>query len=230
MADPSFDVVSKVDRQEVDNALNQAAKELSQRFDFRGTKASIAWAGEEAVALQADTEERVAAPGGLQGEADQAQHLAEGPGRRRAAGVGQDLQDLGARSSRASSSEAKKIAKLIRDEGPRASRRRSRATSCGSAARRGTTCRRCSAAAGADLDLPLQFDNYRSSRPARASADRTGGRGRRVRLGAPGALVSTVGVPAFGGRGRRRRSGCHRSRRCARRRPAPGDAGPCPAS
>ena len=37
MADPSFDVVSKVDRQEVDNALNQAAKELAQRFDFRGT-------------------------------------------------------------------------------------------------------------------------------------------------------------------------------------------------
>ena len=40
MADSSFDVVSKVDRQEVDNALNQAAKELGQRFDFRGTNAS----------------------------------------------------------------------------------------------------------------------------------------------------------------------------------------------
>ena len=50
MADPSFDVVSKVDRQEVDNALNQAAKELSQRFDFRGTNTSVSWAGEEAVA------------------------------------------------------------------------------------------------------------------------------------------------------------------------------------
>jgi uncharacterized protein YajQ (UPF0234 family) len=51
MADPSFDVVSKVDRQEVDNALNQAAKELSQRFDFRGTGTSIAWAGEERVTI-----------------------------------------------------------------------------------------------------------------------------------------------------------------------------------
>ena len=61
MADSSFDVVSKVDRQEVDNALNQAAKELSQRFDFRGTNASIAWAGEEGVTLSADTEERVTA-------------------------------------------------------------------------------------------------------------------------------------------------------------------------
>jgi len=60
-AESSFDIVSKVDRQEVDNALNQAAKELAQRFDFRGTNASIAWAGEAGVTLQADTEERVAA-------------------------------------------------------------------------------------------------------------------------------------------------------------------------
>jgi len=61
MADASFDVVSKVDRQEVDNALNQTGKELSQRFDFRGTNATIEWAGEAGVTLQADTEERVAA-------------------------------------------------------------------------------------------------------------------------------------------------------------------------
>ncbi|HEX6074799.1 MAG TPA: DUF520 family protein, partial [Micromonosporaceae bacterium] len=60
MANPSFDIVSEVDRQEVDNALNQAAKELSQRFDFRGTGASIAWSG-DAVALQAETEDRVRA-------------------------------------------------------------------------------------------------------------------------------------------------------------------------
>ena len=53
MADASFDVVSKVDRQEIDNALNQAGKELSQRFDFRGTNASISWAGEQGVSLQA---------------------------------------------------------------------------------------------------------------------------------------------------------------------------------
>jgi cyclic-di-GMP-binding protein len=61
MADASFDVVSKVNRQEVDNALKQAAKELSQRFDFRGTHASIEWSGDETVALAADTEERLKA-------------------------------------------------------------------------------------------------------------------------------------------------------------------------
>jgi uncharacterized protein YajQ (UPF0234 family) len=60
-SESSFDVVSKVDRQEVDNALQQCAKELSQRFDFRGTGAAIAWTGELAVELQASTEDRVKA-------------------------------------------------------------------------------------------------------------------------------------------------------------------------
>jgi uncharacterized protein YajQ (UPF0234 family) len=60
-ANPSFDIVSKVDRQEIDNALRQTEKELSTRFDFRGTGAGISWAGEEAVSLQAETEDRVKA-------------------------------------------------------------------------------------------------------------------------------------------------------------------------
>lgn len=38
---PSFDVTSKVDLQEVDNAVNQARKEVSQRYDFKGSKAAI---------------------------------------------------------------------------------------------------------------------------------------------------------------------------------------------
>jgi cyclic-di-GMP-binding protein len=61
MADPSFDVVSKVDRQEVDNAVKQAAKELSQRFDFRGTGTGIDWSGKEAIAIESQTEERAKA-------------------------------------------------------------------------------------------------------------------------------------------------------------------------
>ena len=35
---PSFDVVSRVDMQEMDNAVNQVKKEISTRFDFRGSK------------------------------------------------------------------------------------------------------------------------------------------------------------------------------------------------
>ena len=61
MADASFDIVSKVDRQELDNAVNQAAKELSTRFDFRGTGAQVSLSGDSAVAIQAETEDRVRA-------------------------------------------------------------------------------------------------------------------------------------------------------------------------
>ena len=61
MANPSFDIVSKVDKQEVDNAVNQTQKDLSTRFDFRGTGAQISRSGEDAVLLTAETEERVRA-------------------------------------------------------------------------------------------------------------------------------------------------------------------------
>lgn len=44
--DCSFDIVSEVDMQEVDNAVNQTIKEINQRFDFRGSKASLSLEGE----------------------------------------------------------------------------------------------------------------------------------------------------------------------------------------
>src|SRR6188474_1305750 len=58
--DSSFDVVSKVDRQEVDNALNQAYKEIEQRYDFKGVGASIEFSG-ESVLMKANSEDRVKA-------------------------------------------------------------------------------------------------------------------------------------------------------------------------
>ena len=44
---PSFDAVSQVDRQEIENALNQARKEISQRYDFKDTKTTIEIEGDE---------------------------------------------------------------------------------------------------------------------------------------------------------------------------------------
>jgi uncharacterized protein YajQ (UPF0234 family) len=38
---PSFDIVSELDKQEIDNALNQARKELATRFDFKGSTAAV---------------------------------------------------------------------------------------------------------------------------------------------------------------------------------------------
>lgn len=51
----SFDVTSGVDLQEVDNAVNQAKKELAQRYDFKGSKSSITFKrGENLIELLAD--------------------------------------------------------------------------------------------------------------------------------------------------------------------------------
>ena len=64
MADSSFDVVSKVDRQEVDNALGQAAKELATRYDFRGSGTVIEWSGSgdaEVIVITSESEEKVKA-------------------------------------------------------------------------------------------------------------------------------------------------------------------------
>ena len=51
---PSFDVVFKVDLQEVDNAINQARKEINQRFDFKGTHNEINLENDSIVILAAD--------------------------------------------------------------------------------------------------------------------------------------------------------------------------------
>jgi len=60
VADSSFDVVVETDRQEVDNALNQAAKEVTQRFDFKDTATTIAWSGED-ILITANSDDRVLA-------------------------------------------------------------------------------------------------------------------------------------------------------------------------
>ncbi|GAA1762320.1 YajQ family cyclic di-GMP-binding protein [Luedemannella helvata] len=117
---PSFDIVSKVDRQEVDNALNQTAKELSQRFDFRGVNATVAWAGEEAVALQADTEERVKAALEVFKEKlikrnISLKSLDAGEPRQSGKGYKIDCKIL----QGIDSDKAKAISKKIRDEGPK---------------------------------------------------------------------------------------------------------------
>ena len=52
--DSSFDIVSKTDMQEVANAIQQAQKELAQRFDFKGSKSEITWSAEELVLVSDD--------------------------------------------------------------------------------------------------------------------------------------------------------------------------------
>ena len=57
---PSFDIVSEIDVQEIDNAINQARKELATRFDFKGSTASIEWNEKESkIELKAEDGSRL---------------------------------------------------------------------------------------------------------------------------------------------------------------------------
>ncbi|MFF1919190.1 YajQ family cyclic di-GMP-binding protein [Streptomyces sp. NPDC058221] len=119
MADSSFDIVSKVERQEVDNALNQAAKEISQRYDFKGTGASISWSGEK-ILMEASGEERVKAILDI----FQSKLIKRGISLKSLdAGEpqlsGKEYKLFATIEEGISQENAKKVAKIIRDEGPK---------------------------------------------------------------------------------------------------------------
>src|SRR3954467_5595002 len=163
MADASFDVVSKADRQEIDNALNQAGKELSQRFDFRGTNATIAWAGEEGVTLQADSEERVKAALDVfkeklirRGISLKALDAGEPQSSRR-------THKVAARIKQGfDSDQARSIAKRIRDEGPKGVQAQIQGDQLRVSAKKKDDLQAViRMLKEADLDVPLQFTNYR---------------------------------------------------------------------
>ena len=121
MADSSFDIVSKVDRQEVDNAVNQAAKEITQRYDFKNVGASVTLAG-DVVTMTANSEERVKAVLDVlqtklirRGVSLRALDLGDGEPKP----SGKEYRLEGSLKEGLSQENAKKITKLIRDEGPK---------------------------------------------------------------------------------------------------------------
>jgi uncharacterized protein YajQ (UPF0234 family) len=60
MADSSFDIVSKIDHMEVDNAFNQASREIDTRFDFKNTDTTLEKSGEK-INIEAGSEEKAKA-------------------------------------------------------------------------------------------------------------------------------------------------------------------------
>ena len=120
MADASFDIVSKVDRQEVDNALGQTAREVATRFDFKGTGATITWAGDHTIEISASADDRANAvldvfKGKLVKRGVSLKVLDPSEPRQ----SGQQSKIAINLKEGISSEDAKKVAKLIRDEGPK---------------------------------------------------------------------------------------------------------------
>ena len=161
-AESSFDVVSKVDRQEVDNALNQAAKEVRQRFDFKNTDASIRWSG-EAVEMEANSEERVKAVL----DVFQSKLIKRGvslksldAGEPRPSGK---LYKITATTEEGISQEnAKKVAKLIRDEGPKGVKAPIQGDELRVSSKSRDDLQQVQAMIKeADYDFAVQFTNYR---------------------------------------------------------------------
>ena len=159
-----MDIVSKVDRQEVDNALNQAVKEVAQRYDFKNIGASIAWSGEKIV-MTANSEERVRAildvlETKLIKRGVSLKHL----------DVPENGPQLSGKEYRLEVSlkeglageNAKKVTKIIREEGPKGVKTQITGDEVRATSKSRDDLQEVQALLkGADLDFAVQFTNYR---------------------------------------------------------------------
>ena len=164
MADSSMDIVSNYDKQEIANAVNAAAKEVANRYDFKNVGAKVELSG-ESISMQANSEERCLAvldvvQTWLVKRKVSLKHLDMPEGGPRLSGKEYKL-DVPLKQG-ISTENAKKINKMIRDEGPKGVKSQiqgdelrvsSKSRDDLQAVQRMLT--------GADLDVALQYTNYR---------------------------------------------------------------------
>ena len=163
MADSSFDIVNKVDRQEVDNALNQAAKELAQRFDFKNTSTTVEWKGEESIEITSSTEERArAALDVLRDKWVKRQLSLKTMKADEPRASGKEYKIAVSLRAGISQEQAKKLAKLIRDEGPKGAKTQVMGDELRVSSKSRDDLQAVqSLVREADLDFATQFVNYR---------------------------------------------------------------------
>ncbi len=161
-SESTFDVVSKIDKQEVANALNQAQKEIAQRYDFKGVGAEVDFSGEK-ILMKANSEDRVKAVldvlqsklvkrGISLKSLDAGEPFASGKEYRIEASMKEGIaQD-----------QAKKINKLIRDEAPKGVKSQIQGDELRvSSKSRDDLQATMALLKGADLEVDLQFINFR---------------------------------------------------------------------
>ncbi|MER5642374.1 YajQ family cyclic di-GMP-binding protein [Kitasatospora sp. NPDC002227] len=162
MADSSFDIVSKVEWQEVDNAINQTSREIATRFDFKNVGGEIKRSGEK-IEMKANGEERVKAILDV---------LKDKFIKR-----GLSLKSMDAGEPQLSGKEykifvdvkegitqddAKKVAKIIRDEGPKGVKAQVQGDELRVSSKSRDDLQTVQALIkGKDLDFAVQFVNYR---------------------------------------------------------------------
>ena len=155
--------MSKINHQEVDNALNQTSKEVGTRFDFRGVGASIAWSGDKAVEIRANSEERAKAVLDLFKE----KLIKRGvslkvldPGEPKLSG--KEYRLLTNLKEGISQDDARRISKIIRDECPKGVRAQIQGDELRVSSKKKDELQDVQGLLkGKELDIALQFVNYR---------------------------------------------------------------------
>jgi len=163
VADSTFDIVSKVDPMEAKNAVDQAQKEIAQRYDFKGVGAEVAWSGDEKLLIKASTEERAKAVldvveskfvkrGISLKSLDIGKPYASGKEYRIEVGLKNGI----------ASDKAKEITKIIRDQGPKSVKAQIQGDELRVASKSRDDLQAVIALLkGKDLDTALQFVNFR---------------------------------------------------------------------
>jgi cyclic-di-GMP-binding protein len=161
-AEVSFDIVSKVDRQEIDNALNQTVREIGQRFDFKNVGASIAWSGEK-IELRANSEDRVNAvldvfKDKLIKRSISLKTLEAGEPQL----SGKEYKIFAEVTEGINQENAKKVSKVIRDEGPKGVKAQIQGEELRVSSKSRDDLQAVIALLkGQDFDFAVQFTNYR---------------------------------------------------------------------
>ena len=160
---PSFDVVSEVDMQEVRNAVDQASREVSTRFDFKDTGSSIELQGQE-LRLASNSEERLKAVRQVLEERLVKRGVslkALDPGKVEEASKGTARQTITLQAG-ISSDNAKKINKFIKDNGPKGISSQTQGDQVRVTGKKRDDLQAVIAALkGNDFGIPLQFQNFR---------------------------------------------------------------------
>ncbi|PYC77990.1 YajQ family cyclic di-GMP-binding protein [Streptomyces tateyamensis] len=162
MADSSFDIVSKVEMQEVDNAINQTAREIATRFDFKNVGATIDRSGEK-IEMKADGEERVKAIlDVLQSKLVARKVSLKAVEAGEPMLSGKEYKIFASIKEGISQDNAKKISKIIRDEGPKGVKAQIQGEELRVSSKSRDDLQAVQALLkGKDLDFAVQFVNYR---------------------------------------------------------------------
>ncbi len=161
---PSFDVVSEVDIQEVRNAVDQAAREVGTRFDFKGTDSVVEFDGKEKISINSASEERVKAIVTIIEEKFvkrqiSLKSLEHGKGEE-AAGA-RWKQELSLRVG-LSTEKAKEIGKYIKEHGPKGAQHQIQGDQLRVSSKKRDDLQSIIAMLKEhNFDIPLQFENFR---------------------------------------------------------------------